>query len=171
MTYTDLTIDELTTIYSFWKLNTRAYRVVPAFHRSTETIYHIYCFLNAGGTIIDYQCRYRRHKQHCGRKPIQLAPDELAYIQAKTLAGWQPDTIINRQERFFSCGVRTLYRIFKRGVFGLLSKDLPIHGKRHPNGYVERRGRAEKTPIEVFMTYITDEQLMRLAQFDFLSEE
>lgn len=142
MTYTHLTIDELTTIYSFWKLNKRAYRVAPALHRSAETVYRIYRFLDAGGTLIDYQQHYRRHKQHCGRKPIQLSPDELVYIQAKIQAGWQPDTIINRHERSFSCGVRTLYRIFKRDAFGLFAKDLPMHGQRHPNGYVERRGKA-----------------------------
>ncbi|AUJ31033.1 IS30 family transposase [Liquorilactobacillus satsumensis] len=142
MTYTHLTIDELTTIYSFWKLNKKAYRVAPALQRSAETVYRIYRFLDAGGTLIDYQQHYRRHKQHCGRKPIQLAPDELVYIQAKIQAGWQPDTIINRHERSFSCGVRTLYRIFKRDAFGLFAKDLPMHGQRHPNGYVERRGKA-----------------------------
>ena len=142
MTYTHLTIDELTTIYSFWKLNKKAYRVAPALHRSAETVYRIYRFLDAGGTLIDYQQHYRRHKQHCGRKPIQLAPDELVYIQAKIQAGWQPDTIINRHERSFSCGVRTLYRIFKHDAFGLFVKDLPMHGQRHPNGYVERRGKA-----------------------------
>ncbi|MDN5945730.1 MAG: IS30 family transposase [Lactiplantibacillus plantarum] len=135
-------MDELTTIYSFWKLNKKAYRVAPALHRSAETVYRIYRFLDAGGTLIDYQQHYRRHKQHCGRKPIQLAPDELVYIQAKIQAGWQPDTIINRHERSFSCGVRTLYRIFKHDVFGLFAKDLPMHGQRHPNGYVERRGKA-----------------------------
>lgn len=142
MTYTHLTIDELTTIYSFWKLNKKAYRVAPALHRSAETVYRIYRFLDAGGTLIDYQQHYRRHKQHCGRKPIQLSPDELVYIQAKIQAGWQPDTIINRHERSFSCGVRTLYRIFKRDAFGLFAKALPMHGQRHPNGYVERRGKA-----------------------------
>jgi len=142
MTYTHLTIDELTTIYSFWKLNKKAYRVAPALHRSAETVYRIYRFLDAGGTLIDYQQHYRRHKQHCGRKPIQLSPDELVYIQAKIQAGWQPDTIINRHERSFSCGVRTLYRIFKRDAFGLFAKDLPMHGQRHPNGYVERRVKA-----------------------------
>lgn len=142
MTYTHLTIDELTTIYSFWKLNKKAYRVAPALHRSAETVYRIYRFLDAGGTLIDYQQHYRRHKQHCGRKPIQLAPDELVYIKAKIQAGWQPDTIINRHERSFSCGVRTLYRIFKHDAFGLFAKDLPMHGQRHPNGYVERRGKA-----------------------------
>lgn len=142
MTYTHLTIDELTTIYFFWKLNKKAYRVAPALHRSAETVYRIYRFLDAGGTLIDYQQHYRRHKQHCGRKPIQLAPDELVYIQAKIQAGWQPDTIINRHERSFSCGVRTLYRIFKHDAFGLFAKDLPMHGQRHPNGYVERRGKA-----------------------------
>lgn len=72
MTYTHLTIDELTTIYSFWKLNKKAYRVAPALHRSAETVYRIYRFLDAGGTLIDYQQHYRRRKQHCGRKPIQL---------------------------------------------------------------------------------------------------
>ena len=53
MTYTHLTIDELTTIYSFGKLNKKAYRVAPALHRSAETVYRIYRFLDAGGTIIE----------------------------------------------------------------------------------------------------------------------
>lgn len=142
MTYTHLTIDELTTIYSFWKTKVKAYRVAPALHRSAETIYRIYRFLNAGGSIIDYQQRYRRHKKRCGRKPIQLSAVELAYIHSKIQVGWQPDTIIKRQERPFSCGVRTLYRMFKHGAFGLSAQDLPMHGHRHPNGYVERRGKA-----------------------------
>lgn len=142
MTYTHLTIDELTTIYSFWKIKSKAYKVAQALHRSAETIYRIYRFLNGGGTIVDYQQRYQLHKQHCGRKPIHLTPDEVAYIQAKTAAGWQPDTIINRQERTFSCGVRTLYRIFEHGALGLSAQALPMHGKRHANGYVERRGKA-----------------------------
>ena len=90
MTYTHLTTDELATIYSFWKLDKKAYRVAPALHRSAETVYRIYRFLDAGGTIIDYQRHYRRHKQHCGRQPIQLASDELAYIQAKIQEGGNP---------------------------------------------------------------------------------
>ncbi|MBS1007136.1 IS30 family transposase [Levilactobacillus brevis] len=142
MTYTHLNIDELTTIYSFWKTKVKAYRVASALHRSVETIYRVYRFLNAGGTVVDYQRRYRVNKKRCGRKLIHLSAAELTYIQAKTEAGWQPDTIINRQERNFSCGVRTLYRIFERGAFGLSSQSLPMHGKRHPNGYVERRGKA-----------------------------
>lgn len=134
----NLTIDELTTIYYFWEIKSKAYQVAQALHRSAETLYRIYRFLDGGGTIVDYQQRYQFHKQHCGRKPIRLTPDEVTYIQAKTEAGWQPDTIINRQERTFSCGARTLYRIFERGAFGLSSQSLPMHGKRHPNGYVER---------------------------------
>ena len=142
MTYTHLTIDELTTIYSFWRNGEKAYYVAHALRRSAETVYRIYRFLNTGDTISDYQRSYRTHKHHCGRKPIQLPDDEIDYIRSKIQAGWQPDTIIGRSERHFSCGVRTLYRMFTRGAFGFSTKDLPMRGKRHPNGYVERRGKA-----------------------------
>ena len=37
--------------------------------------------------------------------------------------------------------MRTLYRIFKRSK-DLDVTSLPMKGKRHPNGYVERRGKA-----------------------------
>lgn len=35
--------------------------------------------------------------------------------------------------------MRTLYRMFKRGKFDV--RQLPMKGRRHPNGYVETRGR------------------------------
>ena len=32
--------------------------------------------------------------------------------------------------------------MFERGKFGFDVRSLPMRGKRHPNGYVERRGKA-----------------------------
>ena len=76
-----------------------------------------------------------------GRKLIVLPNDELEYIKEKVSLGWTPDTIIGRNEKHISCSMRTLYRIFKRSnVLDVTS--LPMKGKRHPNGYVERRGKA-----------------------------
>src|SRR5699024_8236062 len=62
------------------------------------------------------------------------------YIKAKVAQGWTPDTIMGRAERPLSCSMRTLYRLFERGNFDVWI--LPMKGKRRPNGYVERRGKA-----------------------------
>ena len=78
----------------------------------------------------------------CGRKRTQLSLAELTYINDKIAQGWTPDTIIGRAERPISCNQRTLYRMFERGQFGLDVRALPMRGKRHPNGYIERRGKA-----------------------------
>ena len=47
---------------------------------------------------------------------------------------------MGRAERPLSCSMRTLYRLFERGNFDVWI--LPMKGKRRPNGYVERRGKA-----------------------------
>lgn len=46
-----------------------------------------------------------------------------------------------RNEKHISCSMRTLYRVFKRSI-KLDITSLPMKGKRHPNGYVERRVKA-----------------------------
>lgn len=61
------------------------------------------------------------------------------YINEKVHDGWTPDVIIGRNERPISCSVRTLYRKFASGEFN--PKDLPMQGKRKPNGYQEKRGK------------------------------
>ncbi len=38
--------------------------------------------------------------------------------------------------------MRTLYLMFDRNQYGFSVKQLPMKGKRHPNGYVEHRGKA-----------------------------
>ncbi len=46
-----------------------------------------------------------------------------------------PDVIIGRKERPVSCGMRTLYRLFSKGIFNI--DTLPMKGKRKPNGHQE----------------------------------
>ncbi|TGY47986.1 IS30 family transposase, partial [Ligilactobacillus murinus] len=89
----------------------------------------------------EYYENYRANKSRSGRKPIVLLNDELEYIREKIALGWTPDTIIGRNEKHISCSMRTLYRIFKRSNV-LDVTLLPMKGKRHPNGYIERRGKA-----------------------------
>ena len=108
--------------------------------RSLETIYRVYRFLATSQSINAYYQRYRKNKARCGRKAIQLPVDEVAYIKAKVAEGWTPDTIMGRADRPLSCSMRTLYRQFARGEFDV--RTLPMKGKRHPNGFVERRGKA-----------------------------
>ena len=84
----------------------------------------------------------------CGRKRTQLSLAELTYINDKIAQGWTPDTIIGRAERPISYNLRTLYRMFERGQFGFDVRSLPMRGKRHPNGYVERGGKAGQSKGE-----------------------
>ena len=141
MTYNHLTISELSFIQNFWNQGVKAYIVAKTLKRSAETIYRVYRFLDAGNSISEYYENYRANKSKSGRKPIVLPNDELEYIKEKVSLGWTPDTIIGRNEKHISCSMRTLYRIFKRSK-DLDVTSLPMKGKRHPNGYVERRGKA-----------------------------
>ncbi len=47
--------------------------------------------------------------------------------------------IVGRAAFPISCSARTIYRMFKKGLFD--SSDLPMKGKRKPNGHEERRGK------------------------------
>ncbi len=83
MTYHHLTIDELTMIANFRDQGVKAYRAAKLLHRSSETVYRVYCFLAAGHTLQQYRQHYRKNKAHCGRKAIQLPTDEATYIKLK----------------------------------------------------------------------------------------
>lgn len=141
MTYKHLTTRELTLIADFWFQGTKAYQAAKLLKRSQETIYRIYRFLDSGKTIEQYRNVYQRNKRRCGRKRIQLPPAEVKYTNTQVKAGWTPDTIAGRGEHHISCSMRTLYRMFKRGDFDV--QQLPMKGKRHPNGYIETRGRGK----------------------------
>ncbi|SFV39685.1 IS30 family transposase [Ligilactobacillus acidipiscis] len=151
MTYKHLTTRELTFIYNFWKQDIKAYHAAKALKRSSETVYRVYRFLDAGNSISQFQENYRVNKTHCGRKAIELPEDETKYIKQKLALGWTPDTIIGRAEIQISCSMRTLYRLFQRGVFNV--KLLSMKGKRHPNGYVERRGKAGRLGRSIYQRY------------------
>lgn len=47
--------------------------------------------------------------------------------------------IVGRGEFPIGCSVRTIYRMFKTGMFDC--SDLPMKGKRKPNGHQEKRGK------------------------------
>ena len=153
MTYSHLTTAELTTIANFFTQGTKAYKVAQMLKRSVETSYRVYRYLKTGATIVDYQQQYISNKKRCGRKLAQLPQDEVAYINEMVAQGWTPDTIIGRGDRSISCNRRTLYRMFKRGQFGFDAKDLPMHGNRHPNGYVEHRGKAGQLGRSIYERY------------------
>lgn len=153
MTYKHLTTRELTLIADFWYQGTKAYRAAKLLQRSQETIYRVYRFLNNGKTIDQYLQTYQRHKRRCGRKQTQLPTIEVNYIHAQIKAGWTPDTIIGRDEHPISCSMRTLYRMFARNQYGFSVKQLPMKGKRHPNGYVEHRGKAGQLGRSIYQRY------------------
>lgn len=139
MTYTHLTTDELVLIESYYYQTKKIKFVAETLKRSRQTIYNVYNALDDGLSILEYYQRYKNNKKNCGRRPISLPDAETEYIQKKVVQGWTPDVIIGRAEIPISCSVRTLYRLFQREHFNV--SDLPMKGKRKPNGYKEKRGK------------------------------
>ena len=153
MTYKHLTTRELTLIADFWYQGTKAYQAAKLLKRSQETIYRIYRFLDTGKTIEQYLKAYQRNKQRCGRKRTQLSKNEISYINEQVKVGWTPDTIVGRVERTISCSRRTLYRMFAREQYNFNVLQLPMKGKQHSNGYVERRGKAGHLGRSIYQRY------------------
>lgn len=139
MTYTHLTPDELVMIDAYFKINEPVANVARSLQRSRQTIYNVYHFLEQGNTTLDYYQRYKQNKSSCGRRAIVLPAEQSDYVQNKVAQGWTPDVIIGRAEYPIICSVRTLYRMFEKGLFDALS--LPLKGKRKPNGHQEKRGK------------------------------
>lgn len=114
-------------------------KIAQNLKRGPETVYRVIRQLDKGFTALDIYLRYKENKKNCGRKNIVLPASEVKYINKKVRNGWTPDVIIGRNEKPVSCSMRTLYRMFKSGVFD--QDCLPMKGKRKPNGHHEKRGK------------------------------
>lgn len=139
MSYTHLTKTELVFIEEYHEFGLKGREIAKKLKRGHETIYRVIRQLKEGLTAIDVYLNYKASKAKCGRKKIQLPSDEKSYIEEKVRDGWTPDVIIGRNERPISCSMRTLYRKFNSGEFDV--NDLPMQGKRKPNGHQEKRGK------------------------------
>ncbi|WP_159153924.1 IS30 family transposase [Enterococcus faecalis] len=139
MAYTHLTPDELVLIESYFHIHQPASKVAGLLKRSRQTIYNVYHALEQGKNALDYYKQYKQNKSRCGRRPIVLPDDQTRYIQKRVNQGWPPDVLIGRGEKTIDCSARTLYRKFKNNEFNIL--DLPMKGKRKPNGHQEKRGK------------------------------
>ncbi|MFB1052268.1 IS30 family transposase [Paraliobacillus sp. JSM ZJ581] len=139
MSYTHLTKTELIFIEEYFSIGRKGRQIAEKLKRGHEAIYRVIRQLKEGKTAIDIYLEYKKNKQKCGRKPIQLSKNEVDYINAKVEDGWTPDVIVGRKERPISCSMRTLYRQFEKGVFR--QEKLPMKGKRKPNGHQENRGK------------------------------
>ena len=139
MTYTHLTPDELVMIEAYAKAHQSVTKTAQMLKRSRQTIYTVYAYLKDGHTALEYYQNYKKNKAKCGRRSIVLPAEQVGYIRKKVVQGWTPDVIIGRGEFPIGCSVRTLYRMFKMGIFDC--SDLPMKGKRKPNGHQEKRGK------------------------------
>lgn len=139
MTYTHLTTDELVLIESYFNTHQPVAQVAKQLSRARQTIYNVYHFLATGHNALEYYQQYKENKSHCGRRPTILPDEQKEYVQKKVKQGWSPDILIGRKEMPIDCSVRTLYRMFKKGLFDC--GNLPMKGTRKPNGHTEKRGK------------------------------
>lgn len=139
MTYNHLTPTELVMIEAYFNQSQPVSKVANLLQRSRQTIYKVYRFLESDGSAMSYYKQYKKNKRNCGRHPIVLPDEQQEYIQKKVVQGWAPDVLIGRAEFPIACSVRTLYRMFKDKTFD--THDLPMKGKRKPNGHKEKRGK------------------------------
>lgn len=150
MTYTHLTTDELVMIESYYKENTPVTTIAERLKRSRQTIYNVINHLKTGNTAFNFYLKYKDNKKRCGRRKIVLPKHQRTYIKSKVAQGWTPDIIVGRAEMKIDCSMRTLYRMFKNGIFDVAT--LPMKGKRKPNGHKERRGK------QAFKRHISDRE-------------
>lgn len=99
MTYTHLTMKELSWIETFYEQGMKAYIIAKKLGRAMQTIYNVTNYFKEGGTIIDYYDRYLENKSRCGAKKKSFTQEEVDYIKEKVQDGWTPDVIIGRNER------------------------------------------------------------------------
>src|SRR5690625_6756666 len=141
MSYTHLTKTELIFIEEYFSIGYKGHKIATKLGRGPETVYRIIRKINQGKTAIEISSEYKQNKRKCGRKPIELPQDEIDYINEKLSENWTPDIIIGRKEKTISCSMKTLYRMFTKGIF---SQDkLPMKGKRNHNGHQEKRGKQD----------------------------
>ncbi len=124
MTYTHLTTDELVIIESYFKINQSVAKTAHCLNRSRQTIHKVYLFFKQGKSALEYYQQYKKNKSNCGRRPLVLPEEQSEYIQRKVVQGWTPDVIVGRAAFPISCSARTIYRMFKKGLFD--SSDLPM---------------------------------------------
>ncbi|WP_337122931.1 IS30 family transposase [Staphylococcus aureus] len=139
MAYTHLNTDELTLIESYYHQNLSVKEISIRLKRSRQTIYNVINAFKSGMSALEYYQEYKQRKSNCGRHRIVLPEEQSDYIRENVADGWTPDTIIGRGERTINCSVKTLYRMFKENIFAV--HDLPMKGKRKPNGHSEKRDR------------------------------
>ena len=126
MTYKHLTIDELTMIESYYLQHNKPVEIANRMGRAIQTIYNVVNKFKQGKTALDYWHQYKENKKNVVEKSFNYA-HEVDYIKEKVTLGWTPDVIIGRKERPVSCGMRTLYRLFSKGIFDI--DTLPMKGK------------------------------------------
>lgn len=95
--------------------------------RSRQTIYNVCVYFKDGHTALEYYQNYKKKWAKCRRHSIILPAEQVSYIRKKVVQGWSIDVIIGRAVFPIGCSVRTLYRMFKTGIFDC--SDLPMKGK------------------------------------------
>ena len=154
MTYTHLTSNELAMIEAYYNNHQSVAKTAVLLNRSRQTIHKVYQFFKTGHNALDYFNQYKKNKTRCGRRPIVLSDEQTEYIQKRVVQGWTPDVIVGRAEFSISCSMRTLYRMFKQGVFdskfnqefGHLEGDT-IVGKKHKSAVITLVERLSKVII------------------------
>ncbi|MBC6310021.1 IS30 family transposase [Listeria sp. FSL L7-1582] len=143
MSYHHLTRNELIFIEEYTNSGFSARHIAQKLGRSKECIYRILRQLQAGLSAPAIFLQYQRNKKKCGRKPISLDSETKALVKERIGLGWTPDTIASPKPtantKPFPCSMKTLYRMFSEGIFD--KKQLPMKGKRKPNGHQEKRGK------------------------------
>lgn len=137
MSYTHLIKIEHIFIEEYFSIGLNGRQIGKKIKRGHEAVYRVIRQLKEGKTAIKIYQQYKKDKQNCGRKLIQLPNDEIDYINEKVAEGWIPDVIIGRKEKPISCCMKTLYRLFEKGISSQVK--LPMKRKRKPNGHQEKR--------------------------------
>jgi len=77
MSYTHFTKTELIFIESYHAIDMKGRQIADKLGRRNEIIYRVIRQLKDGNTATENFLQYKKNKQKCGRKPIQLPQDQI----------------------------------------------------------------------------------------------
>ena len=76
MSYTHLTKTELVFIEEYHHFGLSGRKIAKKLERGHEAIYRVIRRLKQGLTAVDVYRQYKQNKSNCGRKRIEIPPDE-----------------------------------------------------------------------------------------------
>ncbi|PQW01954.1 hypothetical protein [Enterococcus faecium] len=144
MTYTHLTTDELVIIESYFKMNQSVAKTAHCLNRSRQTIHKVYLFFKQGKSALEYYQQYKKNNVN-----------DIAIYFA------DPGTPSQRGLNENSNGLLRRDGLLKSMDFNSVDEFF-IQSVASKRNNIPRKSLDYRTPLEVFLSYVSIDDLSNL---------